>query len=325
MRFSVIVPIYNVEKYLEYCVQSILNQSFKDFEIILVNDGSTDNSLSLCEQFQAKDDRVKVINQENKWLSGARNAGINRAEGEYLIFVDGDDGLMPKALEEINDCINGDSIVFYKYGYIAEDDSKIEDESPAEFYKNIHCIDDIKKGFLCSDKLGSACIKCMSKKYFNGEIATIRFNEETRFAEDQIFTCDLLNVATDIIILDKEIYAYRQRAGSIMKSYNNNKINYVEQYINYLQNTYNVTTLSNKEFTRYLNKRVINACVSEVVLICKLDVRKKDKKRYLKKLTKSRLFKKGKFDFGMLKLSLIFILAKLKLFGTILNLYSIVK
>lgn len=325
MKFSVIVPIYNVEKYLEYCVESILNQSFKDFEIILVNDGSTDNSLSLCEKFQAKDDRVKVINQENKWLSGARNAGIDRAEGEYLLFVDGDDGLMPNALNKINDCINGDSIVAYKYGYIDEDNNLIEDKSVVDFYKNIKTIDDVKKDFLSSDKLGSACIKCMSKKYFNGEIATIRFNEKTRFAEDQIFTCDLLNVANDIIVLDQEIYAYRQRAGSIMKSYNESKIKYVEQYINYIQDTFEVDNLRRKDFEKCLNKRIINACVSEVVLICKLQVCKKEKKNYLKKLTKSPLFKKGKFDYGMKKISLIFVLAKLKLFCTILNLYNIMK
>lgn len=88
---SIIVPVYNVEKYLDRCVQSILIQSFKRFELILVNDGSTDNSFEICQKYRKKDSRVILISQENKGLSAARNTGLNNAHGDYICFIDSDD------------------------------------------------------------------------------------------------------------------------------------------------------------------------------------------------------------------------------------------
>ncbi|HEL7541574.1 TPA: glycosyltransferase, partial [Enterococcus faecalis] len=90
-KISIIVPVYNVEKYLEKCVRSILAQTFTDFELILVDDGSPDSSGAMCDQFAEQDERVKVIHKENGGLSDARNAGIEIATGEYLGFVDSDD------------------------------------------------------------------------------------------------------------------------------------------------------------------------------------------------------------------------------------------
>jgi glycosyltransferase involved in cell wall biosynthesis len=90
-EISIIVPVYDVEKYLKKCVDSILNQTFKDFELILVDDGSPDNSGAICDQYAEKDSRVRVIHKENGGLSDARNAGIEVARGKYLGFVDSDD------------------------------------------------------------------------------------------------------------------------------------------------------------------------------------------------------------------------------------------
>ncbi len=91
MKFSIIVPVYNVEKYLPQCVESILAQTFNDFELVLVDDGSPDSCPKLCDDYQAKDKRIKVIHKENGGLSDARNAGIKVAVGDYLLFVDSDD------------------------------------------------------------------------------------------------------------------------------------------------------------------------------------------------------------------------------------------
>ena len=91
MKFSVILPIYKVEKYLCECVDSILNQSFTDYEIILVDDGSPDGSGAICDEYAEKDARVKVIHKVNGGLSDARNAGFAIAQGEYVVFIDSDD------------------------------------------------------------------------------------------------------------------------------------------------------------------------------------------------------------------------------------------
>lgn len=96
-EISVIVPVYRVEKYLNDCIDSILAQTFADFELILVDDGSPDSCPALCDAAAARDSRIRVIHQKNRGLSGARNAGLDAAEGEWIAFVDSDDMLLPQA------------------------------------------------------------------------------------------------------------------------------------------------------------------------------------------------------------------------------------
>ena len=98
-KISVIVPVYKVEKYLNKCVDSIVNQTFTDIEIILVDDGSPDNSGKMCDDWSQKDRRIRVIHKENGGLSDARNRGIQESSGEYIIFIDSDDFIEPKMLE----------------------------------------------------------------------------------------------------------------------------------------------------------------------------------------------------------------------------------
>ena len=98
---SIIVPVYNVEKYLEKCIDSILNQSYQNLEIILIDDGSTDNSGSICDEYKKKDQRVQVIHQKNQGQSSARNAGLNIAKGSYIGFVDSDDWIEQNMYEKL--------------------------------------------------------------------------------------------------------------------------------------------------------------------------------------------------------------------------------
>ena len=103
---SIIVPVYNAEKYLNQCIQSILNQTFSDLEVILVDDGSKDNSFEICKEFQKIDSRIKVLNQENKGAGAARNVGLAIAKGEYIGFVDSDDWIEPNMYETLYELIN---------------------------------------------------------------------------------------------------------------------------------------------------------------------------------------------------------------------------
>lgn len=102
VKFSIIVPVYNVDKYLNRCVDSILNQQFNSYELILVNDGSTDNSGSICDDYALSNDKISVIHKDNGGLSDARNKGMATAKGEYIIFIDSDDYIEPEALEKFN-------------------------------------------------------------------------------------------------------------------------------------------------------------------------------------------------------------------------------
>ena len=100
-KISIIVPVYNVEKYLHRCVESVLNQSYKNLEIILIDDGSTDESGKICDEFKKNDNRIKVVHKENGGISDARNAGLNEATGEYIAFVDSDDWISPVMIERL--------------------------------------------------------------------------------------------------------------------------------------------------------------------------------------------------------------------------------
>ena len=136
---SIIVPVYNVEKYLDNCLKSILNQSFKDFEVILVNDGSKDKSGEICNIYSQKDSRIKVFNMENSGAGKARNKGLDLAQGKYIFFVDADDWLENNALEEHFKYITKYDMVIgcSKNCYFNEDklsNSKVEYYYPANIY-----------------------------------------------------------------------------------------------------------------------------------------------------------------------------------------------
>ena len=110
MKFSIIVPVYNVEKYLPRCLDSVLDQEFDDYEIIAVDDESPDNSIDILNEYQKKTEKLKIIRQKNKGLGGARNTGIKEAAGEYLIFLDSDDYISPKMLSSLNEYLKKEDL-----------------------------------------------------------------------------------------------------------------------------------------------------------------------------------------------------------------------
>ena len=105
-KVSIIIPVYNSERTLERCLDSVINQTYKNIEILIVNDGSKDKSLEIMKEYQKKDNRIMVINQENKGLSGARNAGLDKATGEYVTFIDSDDYIKANLIKDTIEIFN---------------------------------------------------------------------------------------------------------------------------------------------------------------------------------------------------------------------------
>ena len=156
MKFSVIIPVYQVEQYLRQCIDSVLRQSFTDYEVILVDDGSTDGSTAICREYAGRDSRVRMIRQANGGLSAARNTGVGAARGDYLIFLDSDDyWLTASGLGQIDRCLSDGrtDAVFWRYRKVAEDDNAFCDE-PSESFGAAYCespgqlIDFIRSGSL---------------------------------------------------------------------------------------------------------------------------------------------------------------------------------
>lgn len=323
MKFSIIVPVYNVEKFLPYCLESILNQSFNDFELILINDGSTDESLSICEKYATLDKRVVIINQENGGPSCARNSGIKIAKGNYYVFVDGDDALSADALSTINNNINGKDFILYSFNNIDENNNVILENK--NFLNEIKNINDLKERALSSDRVGAAWLKCVSKSYFNGEIASILFDDSTNFGEDQIYTCDLLTYVKDIAIINEPLYEYRIRLGSLMTSYKADRMIYREYYLDHLKNylQFDEWNIENKE--KLFNHRVISVCISEMLDICGLTINKKEKLQLMKQVRQSKYFDSGHFDRTIFIKSIVYLIIKLKMFRSLMLIYKIGK
>ena len=212
---SVIVPVYNVEPYLRQCIDSILAQNYTDFELILVDDGSSDNCSAICDGYAAKDSRIRVFHQENAGVSAARNAGITAARGEYIAFIDSDDWVVPTYLNRMYMQLiehNADISVCGMQHF--EDDTDLSDIKPHEKADSV--IITGRDACLSIYRMDNAIqIVLWGKLYKRSLFDGISF-PVGRVHEDDATTPRVLYRAKKISVSSAPLYAYRQRKGSIM-------------------------------------------------------------------------------------------------------------
>jgi glycosyltransferase involved in cell wall biosynthesis len=194
---SVIIPVYNVEKYLNTCLQSIINQTYKNIEIIIINDGSTDNSLTICEKYKSKDSRIILFTQENKGVSASRNLGIDNATGSWINFVDGDDFLDLETYENLTKLINNEIDVI-QFGVRAIKNNIV--------FKEKHCqklleISDLNKSLKFVSSAWNNLIKFDLIKQNN-----LYFVDNMKYNEDMLFMYQVFINAKKSIINDKIYY-----------------------------------------------------------------------------------------------------------------------
>ena len=221
-KVSVIVPVYNVEKYLKQCLDSLINQTLNDIEIILLNDGSSDSSLNICNQYALKDNRIKVYSHSNIGLGCTRNKGLSVANGEYLAFVDSDDYIALDGLEamyieakkQCADIIQGEEIWFYDSNKKEHnrcelsnvDVIQVDENNKVKFYKDY---------YFSRVYSHNACDKLYRRKFVLKH--NIKFGDNKKiFAEDNSFQLNALLFNPRIAFLHKKYYWYRQQAQSIM-------------------------------------------------------------------------------------------------------------
>ena len=220
MFFSAILPVYNVEKYLEECVESILRQPFSDFEVILVDDGSKDSSPAICDEYAKNDSRVKVIHKENGGQSTARNVGLEKAEGQYIVYLDSDDFITSDTFFEdiYNKIQETDSdIVLYKYSKFF-DDTKTLDKCTfsLDFAENITNSDEMLETLVRKDAYyGMAWVKAFRRTM---AIEKGVIFDTNLICEDMDWYFNLVMCAARISAIDKSYIAYRQREGSVTSS-----------------------------------------------------------------------------------------------------------
>src|SRR5699024_5270696 len=218
IKISVVVPIYNVDRWLPRCLTSIIGQSFTEFELLLVNDGSTDDSLEICQSFSKKDERIKIINKENGGLSDARNAGIDIAQGRYRVFVDSDDYLERNYLFNLYHNIiktNAD-IAMCEYKEVTEKGKLIKkvylnETSSAQVVSGRQIIKNIYR-----DK-GTINIVAWNKIYKTSLFTDLRY-PVGKFFEDEYMIIPIMYKTKKVCLVRNILYNYVQRSGSIMLS-----------------------------------------------------------------------------------------------------------
>ena len=240
---SIIVPVYNVEKYIKSCIDSLLSQTCKDFEIILVDDGSKDKSSEICDEYAASNDRIRVIHRQNTGQAGARNAGLLMAEGSHVMFVDADDRITPDALERLTaELEKDDDLLMFnivgdntdgpllkaagtaKITVLSDDDRKkllADTYAPMrEYYPLLH------------DQRISPCTKLYRKAFLDEN--DLRFPEDVKVHEDTPYAVSVFHAAKKIRYIDLDIYHYRFNPQSTTAGYRKDYVSEIRDLLDYM-------------------------------------------------------------------------------------------
>ena len=282
---SVIIPVYNVEKYLEKCIDSVLNQTYNNIEIILVDDGSTDNCGTICDEYSKKDDRIKVIHKENGGLSDARNAGIEIATGKFLTFIDSDDFIEDNYIELLYNTLedyNADlSIASHKVIY----DKTIMDKSTNEEFSGDSKL--ILEKILYDDGVD---LSAWGKLYKAELFKEVRYPKD-RLYEDSATTYKLIDLSNKIAVCSKPVYNYVIREKSITNN------TFSEKKLDLITSTKEMTDFIEEKYPdlkKACNRRLMYSYLSTLTQLAKsgdenkkveqelLNYIKKNKKEVLK-------------------------------------------
>ena len=232
IKISIIIPVYNVERYIGRCLDSIINQSLDEIEIILINDGSQDKSLNICKKYEEIDSRISVINKVNEGPSIARNLGIDIAKGEYIMFIDADDWIEDNMLTEMYKLIKEKNVPICISNYFRNYGDK-EDKVNLNFKDILLDSDQIKEKLIfpligksefdTEEEIlgfGAPWGKLFDLKFLNRY--NIKFKEELLIGEDLLFNIEALSKSSHVAINTKSYYHYWENNESIMKRYKDN-------------------------------------------------------------------------------------------------------
>ena len=220
---SVIIPVFNTEKYLYRCIESITNQTYKNLQIILVDDGSTDSSFSICKEFENKDPRVSVFSNNGKGVSSARNYGMSKADGEYITFVDSDDYLELNAYEKaLNNIGNCDAIFFGYYDVYTKSDFIKPNKPSCNGIKNPYetiydCMYPISNSY---------CATVWNKIFKKDKVKDIPFDESFTVGEDEEWLVRSVLNLSNIMLYNEPLYYYVQRSDSTFNSFEKLSLNW---------------------------------------------------------------------------------------------------
>lgn len=213
-KVSIIIAAYNIENYIARCMESVVNQTFQNIEIIVVNDGSTDNTLNILNSFKESDNRIRIITQDNKGLIEARKTGLNYSQGKYILFIDGDDWLELECIEKLYNKANNENNDIVLFNFFCSYDDTRRPRNAFNYESNDITINPLKSLFIGNI---APCIwtKFIRRKYITDN--NISFPSKISFAEDLATVSSLFMGKPNIGILREHLYNYYQRRDSITK------------------------------------------------------------------------------------------------------------
>ena len=288
---SVILPVYNCERWVGRCIKSILNQTYKNIQLIIVNDGSTDNTLEICKTYE--NDKVVIINKENSGVSETRNVGLEKAEGKYVFFIDADDYIkndcienMYKKISEYSaDVVKCDYQQFYDEGIMKQQKlfSKIflYDMENIDLKKQL--LNDMIESYKYNNVWGQLILTEKAKK--------IKFDKNLAMGEDFLYNYELYNICNKILVIPDEYYYYYFNKSGMNFNENISKIkrkieDTIYFYKKILNNHYGID--ENKILENFIKELVLH-----IVMIANNEqITKSEKKQYLKKILQDDIFEK---------------------------------
>ncbi|MCH5154157.1 MAG: glycosyltransferase family 2 protein [Clostridiales bacterium] len=326
---SIVIPIYNVEKYLRKCLDSVCAQSDCVQEIILVNDGSKDNSLQICREYAAKDDRIKIIDQENKGASAAACVGAGAAQCDYIGFVDSDDYVDKDMYQKLYDKIidaNAD-VVFC--GFVLEDEdgnvlsvrghakntnSTVFDRNDGRF--NLKILPTLNDGKIIS---GSRCNKLFKRDILINNLA---FREtDIRVGEDLALTASVIFSANRIACLHDNLYHYVQWPTSVVHSYKSKNLQDWEHVVGMLADSINAYNYKIDDFDNCSLALLYSICLEKIRTVKPPRKTRREEYKKIGENKKAReLLKSVKYD-TTFKHKIVFTLLKLRLYGLLSCIY----
>lgn len=272
-KISIIIPVYNAEEYLEECLLTISQQTFNDFEILAINDGSTDNSLEILKQYQENEPRLKIFSQVNKGVSAARNLGVEYAKGECIAFVDADDFLLDvEWLYQLIHNVNFTNADIVCAGFTCvrgqEKISVVPVPFPKKTYNKKEIVDKMLPFFFQKDTFNAIFTKLYSRKLIHQN--NVFFPNHLKIAEDTYFNLKCFSVANTVSIIENYGYAYREVMGSATKNVLKN---------DYLDSTLKVYEFNPEEITNhqvnldqvvhYKKEKLVNSILSLMYIYIK--------------------------------------------------------
>lgn len=304
-KVSVVIPIYNVEKYLDRCVESVVNQTYKNIEIILVDDGSTDSCPAMCEEWAKKDSRIKVIHKANAGLGMARNTGIDNASGEYIFFFDSDDYVDRTIVEKcVASALDNESDVVI-FGYSNSFENGTEEKAKLKLFATVFEGEQIQNKLLpamYTYDMGFG-ISAWGKMYRLGAIKNnnLRFMSEREIiSEDAYFALEFYLRINKASIVDESLYFYYKRNDSLSRIYKKGRQEendkFIQKSLDYIKENGLPDTVK-----KHITARYHMYTAATVKQLMSADIPKEDKVAEINGILKSKTLH-GTLDYGVLKL-----------------------